>query len=273
MTTRPEITQTLLDLAEGRLDPERWDAWWADHGGELLQELNPGQALRFRIASSPNKSPLQRIAQCQGQAVDLLRSWNVPMHPDSNYGELAKREFMDDIRHIQRENKAKNKVLRSGISRFEPRFPGFAAYLRRHARDLDDLGEPATQNELSNLESMIGGAIPPSLQDFLLCARSLRLGDLLQFDIDDMQTMSFSALPERQRPRVHGMTLLCEFWLQADGDQLAFDQRVRVNGECPIFYYAHEYRPPRLTLVAHTFESLVSWWSKGAGAWNRTLKG
>ena len=168
--------------------------------------------------------------------------------------------------------KLENNARRNGISRFDSRFPGFAAFLRRRRRDLDDLGPPATPLELKDLEGRIGGTIPPSLQSFLLCARSLRLGDLIQLDIDDMATIDFSNLPERQRPSVHGIILLSEFWLESDGDQLAFDQNCRVNEECPIFYYAHEYRPPRVTQVANTFDALLAWWAKGAKAWTRTLK-
>jgi hypothetical protein len=68
------------------------------------------------------------------------------------------------------------------------------------------------------------------------------------------------------------MTLLCEFWLKADGDQLVFDQHTRRNGECPIFYYGHEHRPPQVILVADTFDFLVRWWSKGPKEWKRTLR-
>jgi hypothetical protein len=271
MITRDELVQSLVDLVEGRLDPAQWDGWWAGHGEEFLQSLSPGQALRFRRAIG-NESPIARIAQSQAQAADLLKSWKVPALLDPAYSESARREYANAIRADQHQMEIENAARRAGISRFAARFPGFASFLRRRARDLEELGPPATPEDLDRLQSRIGGVIPPSLRAFLLCARSFRLGDLIQLNVDDIQPMEFNRLPRAERPRVHGMMRLCEFWLDADGDQLTFDKSTRVNDECPIFYYGHEHRPPRVTPVADTFDALVFWWTKGTREWTRTLR-
>ena len=54
---------------------------------------------------------------------------------------------------------------------------------------------------------------------------------------------------------------------------LVLNQRTRVNDECPIFYYGHERRPPRLVQVAESFGALATWWAKGPREWKRLLPG
>lgn len=271
MTTKTEIIATLVALAEGRIDPALWDEWWGTNGAGLLDLLNPGQALRFRRAARPNLSSIQRTAQCQSQALDLLQSWGVSATLDPTYGQLARGELLNDVKEAQEAMRRTNTARRVGIARFDQRFPEFAAFLRRRASELDDLGQPATAEEIAEADARIGGPLPLSLREFLLCARSVRIGDVIQFDINSISTINFDRLPPVERPAVHGMMLLCEFSFQADGDQLVFDQNARVGGECPIFYYAHAYRPPRVTCVATTFAELLEWWAKGSKAWTRTL--
>ena len=71
--------------------------------------------------------------------------------------------------------------------------------------------------------------------------------------------MEFHHNPERRRrkPEVLEIVLLCEVWLEADGDQLAFDHRKAQSGECPIFSYYRSYS--NVTRIADTFDKLLCW--------------
>lgn len=261
----------LTALVEGQLDPGQWDAWWSTHGTGLLALLTPGQALRFRIAAGENQTVLARIAACQEQAAAVLQSCGVSTIMSTTYRELARQELIKSVQAIQQQNRFAQAARKTEVSRLDGRFPDFAQFLRRRARELDDFGPSASKEDLEILRSAIGESIPRSLREFLLHTRSFRVGNLIDFDIEDMAPLDFSEIPESERPRAHGMVLLCNFWLEADGDQLVFDQHEVVGGECPIFYYSHESRPPRLTRVADTFDGLLAWWAKGPQAWNRTL--
>src|SRR5688572_33017125 len=117
MTSRDELVQDLVDLVEGRLDPVQWDAWWAAHGEEFLQLLNPGQALRFRMAIR-NESPMTRIEQSQAQSAEILRSWNVEVTLDSSYAAAARREREEAWRAIQQQARNETAARSADLARF-----------------------------------------------------------------------------------------------------------------------------------------------------------
>jgi hypothetical protein len=54
------------------------------------------------------------------------------------------------------------------------------------------------------------------------------------------------------------MLCFAEFFMEADGDQVLWDisQGLR-DGEYPIYYYAHERRPPSVRKLADCFEMWV----------------
>jgi hypothetical protein len=136
--------------------------------------------------------------------------------------------------------------------------------------ELEYMGPPATEKQLNELRAEIGGPIPPSLHQFLLCASALRLGNFINLDIELMGRMLFDHVPQAKRPAFHGMLMLCESWIGADGDQIALDPRERVNDECPIYYCAHD--SGRVKRIAGRFDELLSWWAKGERACSAALR-
>jgi hypothetical protein len=92
-------------------------------------------------------------------------------------------------------------------------------------------------------------------------------------DIELMGRMRFDHIPEAKRPASHGMLMLCESWIDADGDQIALNMSERVEDECPIYYYGHDSRHPgRVKRIAGRFDELLSWWEKGERACSAALK-
>jgi len=52
------------------------------------------------------------------------------------------------------------------------------------------------------------------------------------------------------------MLCFAEFFMEADGDQVLWDvSRGLVDGEYPIYYYAHEARPPSVRKLADCFDT------------------
>lgn len=99
------------------------------------------------------------------------------------------------------------------------------------------------------------------------------LGGAVQFGFEHPFVHEFAPLREltpQQRavvrrkggdwpPPSNGMLCFAEFFVEADGDQMLFDvSRGLLNGEYPIMYYAHEFRPPSVRVLAPTFPEFLS---------------
>jgi hypothetical protein len=57
-------------------------------------------------------------------------------------------------------------------------------------------------------------------------------------------------------PASQGMLCFAEFFMEGDGDQVLWDVSHGLRGgEYPIYYYAHEARPPSVRKLAESFES------------------
>ena len=82
MADKAEIALTFVNLVEGRLDPKQWADWLAANEAQVMPLLNPGQAMRFRLAAnatpaSVNGAPLRRLAAVQVQAIAVLKAWGI----------------------------------------------------------------------------------------------------------------------------------------------------------------------------------------------------
>jgi hypothetical protein len=55
-------------------------------------------------------------------------------------------------------------------------------------------------------------------------------------------------------PASQGMLCFAEFFMEADGDQVLWDVSSGLQeGEYPIYYYAHEARPPTVRKLSENF--------------------
>ena len=159
---------------------------------------------------------------------------------------------------------------------FDRAFPDFAAKLRARAdADIENIEPPATEDELNELESSLGIALPNSYKQFLRCSRGFWIfGGSIQFGTQhpffhhfqtyDQLTTQQQQVVQRKSggkwpPPSEGMLCFAEFFMEADGDQVLFDvANGMVDGEYPIMYYAHEYRPPMVRKLADDFPSFIS---------------
>ena len=112
-------------------------------------------------------------------------------------------------------------------------------------------------------------ALPDSYKAFLETAGGLwLLGGAVQ--MNDLHPFfhefpPFEQLTPQQRtsvqqrgggwpPPSHGMLCFTEYFLESDGDQVLFKtDGGLVNGEYPVYYYAHSDSPARVSQVADSF--------------------
>ena len=158
------------------------------------------------------------------------------------------------------------------IERFREEFPEFYQALLKHKRVvIDNLLPPASFAEIEEIEKECGVPLPDSYKRFLRCCRGLTLlGGSVQFGIEHPFFHDFpplETLNEQQLrgvemkggvypPPSQGMLCFAEFFMEADGDQVLWDvSGGLVDGEYPIFYYAHEENPPSIRKLSDNFKT------------------
>lgn len=161
------------------------------------------------------------------------------------------------------------------IERFQSLFPAFyRALQKRGGADIENVLPPATAAEIAVLEQGIGVPLPESYKKLLRCARGFwLLGGVIQFGANHPFYHRFPPLEQLsagQRevvtrkggvwpPASDAMLCFAEYFLEADGDQVLWDVRGGLQaGEYPIYYYAHEQRPPTVRRLSEDFGDWLS---------------
>jgi hypothetical protein len=156
--------------------------------------------------------------------------------------------------------------------RFQSEFPEFYARLKeRGGAQIEHILPGASDVEIIEIERRVGVPLPDSYKRLLRCARGFwLLGGSIQFDTQHPFFHAFEPLDKltpKQRqivsskgggwpPPSHGMLCFAEFFMEADGDQVLWDVSGGMRGgEYPIYYYAHEARPPSVRKLSDTFQS------------------
>lgn len=157
------------------------------------------------------------------------------------------------------------------IESFQPHFPEFYRFLvEREGAGIEQVLPPATETEIIALEQGVGVPLPESYKQLLRCARGFSLLDgVIQFGPSHPFFHHFPTLEQlsaRQRdtvtrkggmwpPASNGMLCFAEYFLEADGDQVLWDVSGGLHeGEYPVYYYAHEDRPPSVRHIADHFD-------------------
>jgi hypothetical protein len=236
----PELQAVLLELAEGRLEPERWLQWWDEHAAEVERSVNRGTCLRLQPRTAGGRGPNTAAWGSQVQAKEILDRLGVPCDFSERYRQGAEEEQRAFETAWKAREAARAAQYAPLVKALEPGFPRFARFLSRRIELLEEASTGASEAELAELEGALGQALPGSYRRFLQCARALTLCDTLYFG--------------EQHPFPHPSGRLCiaEFWLHADGDQVLFDLRGGTVEDPPVLYYAHETGKPRQIAPAFT---------------------
>lgn len=153
---------------------------------------------------------------------------------------------------------------------FQQHFPEFHQSLEdRDGAEIEQILPPATDEEIAKMEMDLGVPLPESYKRFLRCTRGLELlGGAVQFGTQHPFFHHFPPLSELSPslrevvsrkggewpPASDGMLCFAEYFLEADGDQVLWDVSNGLqDGEYPIYYYAHDDRPPSVRKMADGF--------------------
>ncbi len=150
---------------------------------------------------------------------------------------------------------------------FSADFPTFARLVSES--EPEHILPPCTPGQVSDLEASLGIDLPTSYKAFLQTAGGLWLfGGAVQMSsghpffhefppFDQLSPEQQSVVRQRGGnwpPPSQGMLCFAEYFLEADGDQVLFRTEDGVmDGEYPVYYYAHGASPARVSRMADSF--------------------
>ena len=131
-------------------------------------------------------------------------------------------------------------------------FPGLSHLLEEPWKPVEGLQPGLSSEQIQGLEDELGVLLPNSYREFLGITRGFSAGD---------GSIQFHAGHPFMHESVSGKGMMCiaEMFMLADGDQVLFDVSKGLRrGEYPVYYYAHEDDPPRLSKLADGFDEFLN---------------
>lgn len=246
-----KFVPAIKDLAEGKLEPAAWVAWWNEHGAEVQASCLPGWSLRLKPRFGSSSEPDNGVAaSSQGGAYYVLDALKIPYEPSPRYEQGSQEEFKA-YRAAAAAKKAKlAEAYGPSIEVISKVFPKFARFLKKNPTEIELLDQGADETELNGLEHDLGLSVPTALRRWLRCTRSFRMGSL---EIG-MTTIFLHQSKEVELPS-EGMLCIADYFLESDGDQVLFDLARHGGDDPPVFYYAHYI--PKVRKLASTFTGWI----------------
>lgn len=241
----------LLELAEGRLEPEAWLAWWSENAAGLEATLKRAWVLRLKPPLGGDRGPDARTQVSQEGACYILDAIKVPYQRSDRYRQGAEAE----LRAFSAAQEAKRAawlaenepVLRA----IQAAFPKLGRFLRKQSDLVECLAAGASEADLDDLERSLGTTLPGAYRAWLRTARVLELPGL--------RLGAEHPFPHRSERGVlqpaEGMLCIADYFLEADGDQVLFDLREASTDDPPVFYYAHSI--PEVRRLAKSFTAWI----------------
>ena len=246
-----QFVPALKDLAEGRVEREGWLAWWAEHADAVERACPRGWFLGLK-PRQVDQLPSDVMIGSQSGAGYILKQLNVPYQPSMRWIEQHRAEFDAYLKETKRLEREKAKRFAPAIARITETFPKFGAFLKRRAKDLvEEIEPPITDEQLAELQREAGGTLPGTYVRLLRCCAGIWLERL---DLRSHNVLVHKSQPDVTLP-THGFLCFGEYSLEADGDQVLFDQKTLGDDDPPVFYYAHEV--PEVRQLAPRFSEWV----------------
>src|SRR5262245_24984478 len=112
------------DLAEGRLEPEDWIAWWASHASEVEAACPRGWFLRLKIPVNRTGFGVNdNLWGCQEGAIYVLQALNVPFLRSDRYKMAREQEVQRFLTAEKARRKERAKNLAPRLAALEEVFP------------------------------------------------------------------------------------------------------------------------------------------------------
>jgi hypothetical protein len=224
----------LKELAEGRTEPDAWLAWWAAHADEVEAVCPRGWFLKLKPKQvEQGASGATHFSQLG--ACEVLEKLKVPFERSDRYARARQEDFQRFLAAEEATKKARAHQFEPIFDALAKFFPKFARFLKNRARDIDRLEEPASPQEIAEVEQALGAPLPQAYTRLLQCTRALSL-DGLYMGLDQVHRhLAVAGKPSQ------GAETICigEYWLEGDGDQVLVAYNPHPMPDPPVYYYAH----------------------------------
>ena len=234
LTTNKELVSILQKLVNGEFTADEWLDWWEANSELLASELNRGQWLRLKPPQPGGFGPPCRctLASQQG-ASKLLSACGVEHACSDRYQQEWDAAFKAFAADQKQQRKEKREQFLLPLNCLRADFPKLSSFLGRNLDEVEELGPPASSEEIEHLEDTLGANLPESYRRFLFCTSSLVYEDGISIGLP-------FTFRHPSGPYVPSADQICfgEYWLESDGDQVLFGE-VEANGESPVLYYSH----------------------------------
>jgi len=149
--------------------------------------------------------------------------------------------------HAQRETEESTeaRAISPRLDCLKVSFPKLARFLSRKLDQVEELGEPASDEQIEHLEQSLGAKLPASYSKFLTCTSVLVYSDWAQIGLP--YTFRHPDAPDLPSA---GRICFGEYWLEGDGDQVVFDD-ADADREPAVLYYNHS--EPSVRMLAEDF--------------------
>lgn len=244
----------LKDLAEGRVEPEDWFAWWASNSAEVEAACPRGWFLRLKVSASKSEYGVyDTLWGSQEGAIYVLEALKVPYLRSDRYKNARDQEVQRFLAAAKARKEERANRLSPRLKAIGKDFPKFARFLKKIADDIDDIGEPASAAELEAIEKAVGVTLPEKLKAFLNSTRRLCL-DGFSMGLD--QVFNHPALVVGERG-VAPAICIAEYWLESDGDQVLLECSPSPDQDPPVYYYAHADKKNTARQLAPSFSAWI----------------
>lgn len=225
---------TLKELAEGRMEPDDWLAWWKEHTDEVEAACPRGWFLKLKpmqVNSGANRAAFIS----QDGACAILESLGLSFVRSNRY-QIAWNEDFQKFYAAEKDRKElRAKQIAPRLLALAGTFPKFARFLKKQANEIDQIEEPASEHEIVATEQSLGMPLPHAYKLFLECTRALSLDGL---SIGLEQVFRHPAVIGGE-PQTMETICIAEYWLEGDGDQVLVPYSVERTEDLPVYYYAH----------------------------------
>jgi len=247
-----QFVEPLKDLAEGRLEPDAWLAWWTAHAAEVEAACPRGWFLKLKptqLGSGANRA----AAISQEGACRVLESLQVSFQRSDRYQRAWEADFDQFCAAQETRKQLRAEQYEPGLSSLGDSFPKFARFLKKRVGDIDRLEGPASESEIEMIEEGLGVPLPAVFKQFLRCTKALSL-DALTLGLDQI----------RRHPALiddppSGKETICigEYWLDADGDQVLLEYCTQPVRDPVVYYYGHSAGTRTARKLAATFSGWI----------------
>lgn len=242
----PQLVDALKRLSAGQFEPDDWIKWWKDHADSIAEQLKRGPWLRLKPPEPGGFGPSCRCTLIsQQEAFKLLDGWGIEHQQSDRYQQQWEVEFEIFTRKEKQKKAQKREQFRPRLDCLKVSFPKLARFLSRNLDQVEELGEPASDEQIEHLEQSLGAKLAASYSRFLTCTSVLVYSDWAQIGLP--YTFRHPDAPDLPSA---GRICFGEYWLESDGDQVVFDD-ADADREPAVLYYNHS--EPSVRVLAEDF--------------------